>query len=92
MILSLRRRDVRIAVPREIASGERRVALVPESCKKLIQAGYEISIETGAGDAAGFGGDEYSKLGVSLVPDPAALIGAADLILKVGPARSTSGR
>ena len=83
---------MRIAVPRESASGERRVALVPESCKKLMQAGYEISIEAGAGDAAGFGGDEYSKLGVSLVSDPAVLIGSADLILKVGaPGAASAG-
>src|SRR5436190_17854897 len=42
-----RRRDLRIAVPKETAPGERRVALVPESCKKLMQAGYEIAIEAG---------------------------------------------
>ena len=36
---------MRIAVPKETAPGERRVALVPESCKKLMQAGYEIAIE-----------------------------------------------
>jgi NAD(P) transhydrogenase subunit alpha len=83
---------VRIAVPREIASGERRVALVPESCKKLLQAGYEISMETGAGDAAGFLGDDYTKLGVNLVSDPAALIGSADLILKVAaPGAASAG-
>ena len=74
---------MRIAVPREIAPGERRVALVPESCKKLTQAGYEIAIEAGAGDAAGFGDGEYTKLGVSVVGDPAALLGGANLILKV---------
>ena len=45
---------MRIVVSRETALGERRVALVPESCKTLIQAGYEISIESGAGKAAGF--------------------------------------
>jgi len=74
---------VRIAVPRETAPGERRVALVPESCKKLIQAGYEISIESGAGDAAGFADQLYSELGVSIVADPAALIESADLVLKI---------
>jgi H+-translocating NAD(P) transhydrogenase subunit alpha len=42
---------MRIGVPQETAPGERRVALVPESCKKLKQAGYEISIEAGAGGA-----------------------------------------
>jgi len=74
---------MRIAVPRETAPGERRVALVPESCKKLIQAGYEISVEAGAGQAAGFADAAYSELGVALEADPAALLGAGDLVLKV---------
>ena len=68
---------------RETTPGERRVALVPESCKKLIQAGYEIAIESGAGDAAGFADHLYSELGVSVVADAAALIGSADLVLKI---------
>ena len=74
---------MRIAVPRETAPGERRVALVPESCKKLMQAGYEIAIEAGAGDAAGFGDQEYTKLGVTVAADPAVLLGSADLVLKI---------
>ena len=74
---------MRIAVPRETAPGERRVALVPESCKKLTQAGYELAIESGAGDAAGFGDEEYRKVGVAIISDPAALLGSADLVLKV---------
>jgi NAD(P) transhydrogenase subunit alpha len=73
---------MRIAVPRETAPGERRVALVPESCKKLIQAGYEISIESQAGDSAGFAEAAYRELGVAVQPDPAALLGSADLVLK----------
>src|SRR6202163_4678114 len=74
---------MRIVVPKETAAGERRVALVPESCKKLIQAGYEISIESGAGVAAGFADQLYADAGVSIVPDRAALIGAGDLVLKI---------
>ena len=74
---------MRIAVPRETAPGERRVALVPESCKKLMQAGYEIAIEAGAGDGAGIGDEKYRELGVNVIADPAALLGSADLILKV---------
>jgi NAD(P) transhydrogenase subunit alpha len=62
--------------------GERRVALVPASCKKLIAAGYEISIEPGAGAAAGYPDDEYRDAGVAVRPDPASLLGAADLVLK----------
>jgi NAD(P) transhydrogenase subunit alpha len=45
---------MRIGVPKETAPGERRVALAPESCKKLRQAGYEIALESGAGEAASF--------------------------------------
>jgi NAD(P) transhydrogenase subunit alpha len=74
---------MRIAVPRETAPGERRVALVPESCKKLIQAGYEISVESQAGEAAGFPDAAYRELGVVVEPDPSALLGSADLVLKV---------
>src|SRR5712692_554256 len=77
------RGSVRIAVPRETAPGERRVALVPEACKKMIQAGYEISIESGAGDAAGFSNQNYSDAGVSIASERAALIAAGDLVLKV---------
>src|SRR5205809_1754215 len=84
---------MRIAVPKETAPGERRVALVPESCKKLIQAGYEISVESGAGEAAGFADAVYRELGVALEPDPAVLLGSADLVLKVtAPAAGESGR
>ena len=74
---------MRIVVPRETAPGERRVALVPESCKKLIQAGYEIAVEAGAGDAAGFSDQHYADVGVSLWPDAASLVAEGDIVLKV---------
>jgi proton-translocating NAD(P)+ transhydrogenase subunit alpha len=74
---------MRIAVPKETAPGERRVALVPESCKKLAQAGYDLSVEAGAGVPAGFPDEEYRALGVVVSADSAAVIGAGDLILKV---------
>jgi proton-translocating NAD(P)+ transhydrogenase subunit alpha len=81
-----------IAVPRETSSGERRVALVPESCKKLIQAGYTISIEAGAGEQAGFPDATYRDVGVTMADDPAALLGSADLVLKVNPPAARNGR
>ncbi len=76
---------MRIGVPKETAPGERRVALVPESCKKLIQSGYEISVEAGAGQLAGFLDAAYREVGVMVDPDPAVVLGSADLVLKVGP-------
>jgi proton-translocating NAD(P)+ transhydrogenase subunit alpha len=84
---------MRIAVPTESVPGERRVALVPESCKKLIQAGYEVAIESGAGQGAGFADADYRELGVATGSDPAALLGSADLVLKVtAPAKGDAGR
>ena len=66
---------MRIGVPKETAPGERRVALVPESCKKLKQAGYDIAVEAGAGAAAGYPDDAYREVGVGLKTDPAVLLG-----------------
>jgi NAD(P) transhydrogenase subunit alpha len=74
---------MRIAVPKETTPGERRVALTPESCKKLMQAGYVIAIESGAGDAAGFPDASYRELGVIVGSDIASLFDPADLVLKV---------
>jgi NAD(P) transhydrogenase subunit alpha len=48
-----------------------------------MQAGYEISIEAGAGEPAGFADSDYSTLGVVTQSNPASLLGAADLVLKV---------
>jgi NAD(P) transhydrogenase subunit alpha len=76
---------MRIGVPKETAPGERRVALVPESVKKLIQAGYEVAVETGAGDEAGYGDTAFHEAGAAVQADRAALAGSADLLLKIGP-------
>jgi NAD(P) transhydrogenase subunit alpha len=73
-----------IGVPKETSAGERRVALVPESAKKLIQAGYTISVETGAGEAAGFPDSAYRDAGAEVETVAAAVLGA-EIVLKVNP-------
>jgi NAD(P) transhydrogenase subunit alpha len=75
---------MRIGVPKEAAPGERRVALVPESVKKLIQAGYDVSIEAGAGETAGYPDAAYRDAGAAVETDSASLLGSADLVLKMG--------
>jgi NAD(P) transhydrogenase subunit alpha len=57
---------MRVAVPKERAPGERRVALVPETIAKL-GSGFEIQVERGAGTAAGFIDDAYAEAGAALV-------------------------
>jgi NAD(P) transhydrogenase subunit alpha len=74
---------MKIAVPKETRPGERRVALVPESCKKLAQAGFSIAVEAGAGASAFFSDDAYRQAGASVETDPAVLLGSADFVLKV---------
>ena len=74
---------MRIAVAKETHSGERRVALVPESAKKLIHAGYEISIEPGTGAAAGWPDEAYRDAGVLLELNRSVVFPSADIVLTV---------
>ena len=80
-----------IGVPKEASPGERRVALVPESCKKLIQAGYSVSLEAGAGEAAGYPDTAYREAGATLTSDSSTLLGA-DLVLKLNPPVTNGSR
>src|SRR5262245_51681503 len=57
---------MRVAVPRETAAGERRVALVPETVSKLGEAGFQVRMELDAGRAAGFPDPDYAAAGAEL--------------------------
>jgi NAD(P) transhydrogenase subunit alpha len=74
---------VRIAVPRETAPGERRVALVPEVVSRLARTGAEVAVERGAGAPAGYPDAGYSDAGAKIAEDRTQLLASADLILKV---------
>jgi NAD(P) transhydrogenase subunit alpha len=74
---------VQVATPKETAEDERRVALVPDTATKLIAAGLEVSLESGAGEAAFLGDDAYEKAGVKIVNSAAALLKDAGAVLKV---------
>ncbi|MYJ74237.1 MAG: NAD(P)(+) transhydrogenase (Re/Si-specific) subunit alpha, partial [Gammaproteobacteria bacterium] len=74
---------MRIAVVRESHPGERRVALVPESCGKLIEAGFSVAIESGAGAMAGYDDAAYRAVDAVVETDPQGLVQSADILLKV---------
>ena len=74
---------MKIAVPREIRTDECRVALDPDSCRKLIQLGIEVAVESGAGALAHYPDALYVQAGATVVVDVASLLGNADFILKV---------
>ncbi len=64
---------MRVAVPKETAPGERRVALVPETVSKLRESGFDFRVERGAGADAGFSDEDYTTAGAEIT--------AADLLL-----------
>jgi NAD(P) transhydrogenase subunit alpha len=72
-----------IGVPREVTPGETRVALVPETIAKLVRAGLQVVVETGAGDRAYFPDEAYRAAGATIAPDAREVFGRADVILKV---------
>jgi alanine dehydrogenase len=74
---------MRIGIPRETKTLEGRVALVPAACADLVRRGHEVWIETLAGIKSGFADSEYTRLGVHIAPDAAALYEKGELIVKV---------
>ncbi len=74
---------MQIGVPKETWPGERRVALVPQNAKKLIKLGFSVTLESGAGVAAGFTDDDYQQAGASVSADHNQVISNADLVLRV---------
>jgi NAD(P) transhydrogenase subunit alpha len=68
----------KIGVPRERASGERRVALVPAHVPDLVKAGLEVLFEPGAGEAAGYPDAEYTAKGATAAGSFDDLVGRCD--------------
>jgi H+-translocating NAD(P) transhydrogenase subunit alpha len=72
-----------IGVPRETASGERRVALTPDAVGRLTTAGFEVVLESGAGLPAALPDADYSAAGARIAQAD-AVYGEADVIVRVG--------
>jgi len=76
---------MKLAVLKETEEGENRVALIPDSIKRLSQKGFVFLVETGAGSAAGYSDQEYEQSGATLMSSPQELAGQADCVVKVRP-------
>ena len=72
-----------IGVPTEIATGEKRVATVPEAVVKLIKLGFKVQVQSGAGDAANFSDDTYRAAGAEIVDTAEKLWSSSDIVFKV---------
>ena len=76
---------MKIGAPKEVASGEARVAMTPQSAKDLQKLGHTCLIQKGAGEAAGFSDAAYKEAGVNVVSG-AAIWKDAEVVVKVQPA------
>ena len=74
---------MRIAVPKEIKDGEKRVALVPDIISKLTKAGLEVVIESGAGVNAQASDEDFKKAGAEVKSGD--VLTGADVVLSVQP-------
>lgn len=76
---------MRVGVVKETLTGERRVAIVPDTVSKLKAARLDVSVQTGAGGEAYYADDAYKQAGADLVPDARQILGNVDAVLKVQP-------
>ena len=74
---------MRIGVPKEMKSGELRVALVPDIISKLTKAGLEVVIESNAGLAAEYSDKQFSDAGAEVKSGD--VLAASDVVLSVQP-------
>ena len=73
----------RIGVPKEIFSGEKRVATVPDAVTKLVKLGFAVVVEQGAGDLADLSDAAYVEAGATIAPNAVALWSGSDIVFKV---------
>jgi NAD(P) transhydrogenase subunit alpha len=74
---------MKVAVPKESAPGERRVALTPDAAAALVKGSIEVLIESGAGAGAFHSDAAFEKAGGRVVADAATLYAQGDVVLKV---------
>ncbi|MGE0046587.1 MAG: NAD(P)(+) transhydrogenase (Re/Si-specific) subunit alpha, partial [Hyphomonadaceae bacterium] len=74
---------MRIAVLRERAPGETRVAATPDTAKKIIALGHQVVVESGAGVASSAPDQQYKDAGAEIAPGAADALKSADLLIKV---------
>ncbi|MBU0688509.1 MAG: Re/Si-specific NAD(P)(+) transhydrogenase subunit alpha [Gammaproteobacteria bacterium] len=74
---------MRIGIPAETNAGEKRVATVPEVVEKLIKLGFQVAVESGAGDQANCNDDSYRAAGAEIIEGAAKLWAESDIVFKV---------
>jgi NAD(P) transhydrogenase subunit alpha len=73
-----------VAVPKESAAGERRVALTPDAVKRLEPMGLEVLVESGAGAAAALPDEDYREAGAAIATSATDLFAKCDIVVRIG--------
>ncbi len=76
---------MKIAIPAEIHPDEKRIAASPEMVEKLVAAGFDVVVESGAGVGASFGDEAFAAAGAEIARDTESTWAAGDIVLKVRP-------
>jgi NAD(P) transhydrogenase subunit alpha len=74
---------MKIGIPREIHSGEQRVATTPDVASQLIKLGYSVAVEQDAGTAAKFSNNAYKEAGCEILATADEVWNQSDLVFKV---------
>ena len=74
---------MKIGVPKERLPQEKRVAVSPDSIKKLIALGFEVVVESGAGDGSSFSDGVYKEAGASIARDAAGALSDVDIVFSL---------
>jgi NAD(P) transhydrogenase subunit alpha len=74
---------MKVAVPRETAAGEARVAATPETVKRLVGLGASVAVEAGAGVGSRILDEDYVAAGATIAPDAGSALADADVVLTV---------
>ena len=75
---------MRVGVPKEVAEGERRVGLVPETVGRLVKDGFEVLVQSGAGRDYNLD-EDYEEAGAEILESSEEVYGEADAVVKVAP-------
>jgi len=74
---------MKLGIPKEIKQGETRVAATPNTCRRMIDAGATVMVESHAGNRCGYHDDLYKKVGVTIVESAEQIWAESDLVVKV---------
>ncbi len=74
---------MKIVIPKESVSDEKRVSVIPSNVEQLVKMGAQIEVEKGLGEISGYVDDEYVSAGATINADRRALLSSADVVLRL---------